>query len=114
MAESNASTSAAPKGTERDLVMSRVFDAPRELVFKSWIEPERLKRWWGQHQFTLPVCEVDLRPGGVLKMHMRGPDGTVYPMTGIFQEINEPSRLVFITTPLDEKGEPLFEVLNTV
>jgi uncharacterized protein YndB with AHSA1/START domain len=114
MAARNANTNAAAQADKPQVVFTRVFDAPRELVFKAWTEPERLKRWFGPQQFTLPLCEVDLRPGGALRMEMRGPDGTAYPMTGVFQEIVEPSRLVFSTAPLDEKGEPLFEVLNIV
>ena len=91
-----------------------MFDAPRELVFKAWTDPERLKRWWGPKNFTNPVCEIDLRPGGAIRIHMRGPDGTVYPMTGVFQEIVEPERLVFTSAALDQEGNPPFEVLNTV
>jgi uncharacterized protein YndB with AHSA1/START domain len=106
--------SAATPTSHRELVITRVFDAPREVVFKAWTDPERLKRWWGPKGFTNPVCEVDLRPGGAIRIHMRGPDGTVYPMTGIFQEIVEPERLVFTSSALDKNGNPLFEVLTTV
>jgi uncharacterized protein YndB with AHSA1/START domain len=96
------------------LTLTRVFDAPRALVFKAWTDPKMLARWWGPHHFTNPVCEADLRPGGKIRIDMRGPEGTVYPMTGVFHEIDEPHRLVFSTTPLDEDGEPMFEVLNTI
>jgi uncharacterized protein YndB with AHSA1/START domain len=68
---------------EQELVLTRVFDAPRELVFKVWTDPKHLARWWGPRGFTNPVCELDLRPGGAILIHMRGPDGTVYPMTGV-------------------------------
>jgi uncharacterized protein YndB with AHSA1/START domain len=98
----------------QELITTRVFDAPRELVFKAWTDPERLKRWWGPKGFTNPVCEVDVRPGGAIRIHMRAPDGTVYPMTGVFREIVAPERLVFTSSALDGNGEPLFEVLNTV
>jgi uncharacterized protein YndB with AHSA1/START domain len=96
------------------LTITRVFDAPRALVFKAWTDPKMLARWWGPHQFTNPVCEVDVRPGGSIRIDMRGPDGTVYPMTGTYHEVVEPHRLVFSTTPLGEDGEPMFEVLNTI
>ncbi len=99
---------------EKDLVFTRIFDAPRDLVFKAWTEAEHLKRWWGPHGFTNPVCEVDPRPGGAIRIDMRGPDGTIYPMTALYREIVEPERLVFTSAALDEKGNPLFEVLNTV
>jgi uncharacterized protein YndB with AHSA1/START domain len=104
----------ATKAAYRDLVLTRIFDAPRELVFKAWTEPERLRRWWGPKGFTNPVCEVDVRPGGAMRIHMRGPDGVVYPMTGVFHEIIEPERLVFSSSALDKNGNPLFEVLTTV
>ena len=97
-----------------ELTLTRVFNAPRELVFQAWTDPRRLQRWWGPKGFSNPVCEVDPRPGGAIRIHMRAPNGIVYPMTGTFLEIVEPERLVFKTSPLDNNGEPLFEVLNTV
>ncbi len=99
---------------EQVLVLTRVFDAPRELVFKAWTDPKRVAQWWGPHGFTNPVCELDVRPGGAILIHMRGPDGTVYPMTGIYQEVAEPERIVFTSAALDRDGNPLFEVLTTV
>ncbi len=99
---------------EREFVFTRAFDARRELVFKAWTDPKHVAQWWGPHGFTNPVCELDVRPGGAIRIHMRGPDGTVYPMTGVYEEIVEPERLVFTSAALDEEGNPLFEVLNTV
>ncbi len=99
---------------ERELVLTRVFDAPRELVFKAWTDPKRVAQWWGPHRFTNPVCDLDVRPGGAIRIHMRGPDGTVYPMTGVYQEVVEPERLVFTSAALDADGNPMFEVLTTV
>ena len=99
---------------EPELVLTRVFKAPRGPVFAAWTEPTQVAQWWGPNGFTNPVCELDVRPGGAIRIHMRGPDGTVYPMTGVYQEIVEPERLVFTSAALDESGKPLFEVLNTV
>jgi len=99
---------------EPELVLTRVFKAPRGPVFAAWTEPTQVAQWWGPNGFTNPVCELDVRPGGAVRIHMRGPDGTVYPMTGVYQEIVEPERLVFTSAALDESGKPLFEVLNTV
>jgi uncharacterized protein YndB with AHSA1/START domain len=99
---------------ERGMVTTRTFTAPRELVFKAWTDPRHVGQWWGPHGFTNPVCELDVRPGGAIRIHMRGPDGTLYPMTGVYQEIVEPERLVFTSAALDEEGNPLFEVLHTV
>jgi uncharacterized protein YndB with AHSA1/START domain len=100
-------------GTQ-ELVLTRIFDAPREVVFKAWTEVDRLKRWWGPRGFTNPVCEVDVRAGGAMRIHMRGLDGTIYPMTGVYHEIVEPERLVFTASALDAGGKPLFEQLTTV
>ncbi len=99
---------------EHELVLTRVFDAPRELLFKAWTDPKLVAIWWGPHQFTNPVCELDARPGGAIRIHMRGPDGTVYPMTGVYQEVSEPERIVLTSAALDERGHPMFEVLTTV
>jgi uncharacterized protein YndB with AHSA1/START domain len=110
----NVRPSAATNAAEQELVITRVFDAPPALVFKAWTDPKHVAQWWGPHGFTNPVCELDVRPGGAIRIHMRGPDGTVHPMTGVYQEIVEPKRLVFTSAALDERGNPLFEVLTTV
>ena len=99
---------------EKELIITRVFDAPRELIWKAWTDSKHLAQWWGPQGFTNPVCKLDLRSGGAIRIDMRGPDGTIYPMTGIYQEIVEPERLVFTSAALDEKGNPLFEVLTTI
>ena len=109
-----ARTDTATGASRPELVLTRVFDAPRDLVFNAWTDPRHIVRWWGPHGFTNPVCEVDARPGGAIRIHMRGPDGTVYPMRGEFREIVPPERLV-LTTAVDEPdGSPRFEVLHTV
>jgi uncharacterized protein YndB with AHSA1/START domain/pimeloyl-ACP methyl ester carboxylesterase len=100
---------------EQKLVFTRVFDAPRELVFKAWTDPKHLAQWWGPKDFTNPVCEVEARPGGIMRIHMRGPDGTMYPSKGIVQESVPPERFVFTNTALeDEAGVPQIATLNTV
>jgi uncharacterized protein YndB with AHSA1/START domain len=99
---------------EQELVLTRVFDAPRELVFNAWTDPKQVAQWWGPRGFTNPVCDLDVRPGGAIRIHMRAPDGTVYPMTGVYNEVVEPERLVFTSAALDADGNPMFEVLTTV
>jgi uncharacterized protein YndB with AHSA1/START domain len=113
MSANNAMVSA---GTESkwDLVVTRVFDAPRKLVFHAWIDRDQVAQWWGPNGFTNPVCEMDVRVGGAIRIHMRAPNGVVYPMTGVFQEIVEPERLVFVSSALDEAGNSMFDVLNTI
>jgi uncharacterized protein YndB with AHSA1/START domain len=62
---------------ERELTITRVFDAPRTLVFKACTDPKHVAEWWGPKGFTNPVCEFDARVGGKLRIHMRAPDGTI-------------------------------------
>jgi uncharacterized protein YndB with AHSA1/START domain len=97
------------------LVLTRTFAAPRALVFKAWTEPKQMARWWGPKGFTNPVCEMDVRPGGDIRINMRAPDGVEYPMTGFFREVVPPERLVFVChAHPDEEGNPRLEVVNTV
>ncbi len=97
------------------LVLERVFDAPRSLVFEAWTSPEHMARWWEPKGYTNPICELDARPGGAILIHMTGPDGRVIINKGIFKEIVEPERLVFTTYAFeDEAGNPRLEILNTV
>ena len=79
---------------DRELVITRVFDAPRQLVYKVWTEPEHIKNWWGPKPFTAPCCEVDLRPGGAYVYVMRSPDGQEFPVQGKFIEIVKNEKLV--------------------
>jgi len=100
--------------SSHELIITRVFNAPRGLLWKAWTDPKQVAIWWGPAGFTNPVCKLDVRTGGAIRIHMRGPDGTVYPMTGVFQEIVAPKRLVFTSGALGKDGKPLFEVLTTV
>lgn len=112
MAPGKSSTSAQAAGEE--VVLSQAFKAPRSLVFKAWTDPQQIAQWWGPHGFTNPRCEWDARPGGAIHIDMRGPDGTIYPMTGQFQEIAAPERLVFTSGVPDGKGGLVFEVQTAV
>jgi uncharacterized protein YndB with AHSA1/START domain len=85
----------AVRGEERDMVITRVLDAPRAKVFDAWSRPEHLVRWWGPRGFTLSSCELDFRPGGAYRMVMRGPDGVEFPFHGVYREIVPPTLIVF-------------------
>jgi uncharacterized protein YndB with AHSA1/START domain len=89
----------SPEGmTRRQQTYSRVFDAPRELVWKAWTEPEQLALWWGPSGISTPLesIEVDLRPGGVFRLTMvSDADGTEFPTEMKFREVVEPERIVF-------------------
>jgi uncharacterized protein YndB with AHSA1/START domain len=103
------------KGSEElSLEITRLIKAPRDRVYAAWTDPAQLAQWWGPDGFTNPVCELDVRPGGAIRIEMRGPDGTIYPMTGTFQEITKPERLIFTAEALDQNGAVALEVLNTV
>ena len=97
-----------------EVTLTRELDAPRKLVFAAWTDPERVKKWWGPAGFDNPVCKVDARVGGKMDIHMRGPDGTVYPMTATFTEIVPDEKIAFTSGALDDKGAILFEILTTV
>jgi uncharacterized protein YndB with AHSA1/START domain len=108
-----ARASVADEPEQGALVLTRVFDAPRALVFRAWTDPKHLAQWWGPKGFTNPVCELDVRPGGALRIVMRAPDGVDYPMTGVFREVVEPARLVFTAIAWGAACKPLLEVLTT-
>ncbi len=99
---------------KREVTITRLLAAPRGLVFRAWTEAEHLARWWGPNGFSNPVCEVDARVGGELRIVMRGPDGTDYPMRGVFREVVAPERLVFTNFPVDALDRPLMDGLTTV
>lgn len=110
MANTNTKNKQAPAKT---LSITRIFDAPVELVWKVWTDPKHLAQWWGPNGFTNPVCEIDVTKGGNILIHMKGPDGTVYPMNGQYREIIKHEKLVFTSAALDANNQPLFEILNT-
>ncbi|MEH2447796.1 MAG: SRPBCC domain-containing protein [Nostoc sp.] len=88
--------------------MTRVFNAPRELVFKVWTDPKHVVQWWGPKGFTTRVTELDLRPGGKWRYVMIGLDGTEYPVKGVFREIVPFERIV----TSDEFDEGFEKVMN--
>lgn len=98
----------------KELTLTRMLDAPRELVFKVWTEAEHLAKWWGPHSFTNPVCETDVRPGGKILIHMAAPDGSVNVLRGSFREIQALQKVVFAIGGFeDENGEQGVENLIT-
>jgi uncharacterized protein YndB with AHSA1/START domain len=118
----------APETADCDFVISRLFAAPRELLWKAWTDARHMAQWWGPHAFTNPVCEMDVRPGGAYRIVMRGPDGDEFPVKGVFREIVEPERLVvtvdcsehpdswhdLINPTRDKTKKPFLEIMQTV
>ena len=92
----------------------RVFDAPRALVWQAWTDPKMMEQWFAPKHFTNPVCELDVRPGGKLRIVMRGPDGNEYPCASVFRKVVKPERLVFTNNAVDGDGKNLLEGLTTV
>jgi uncharacterized protein YndB with AHSA1/START domain len=88
-----------------ELVIERVFDAPRERVFDVFTQPEHLQKWWGPKMVTIPVAEFDARPGGKIFIAERSPDGAMNHIAGVVREIERPSRLVFAIHFANEKRE---------
>jgi uncharacterized protein YndB with AHSA1/START domain len=80
----------------REIAVTRVFDAPRELIFKAWTTPKLLKRWlFGPEEWPLTVCEIDLKVGGACRFVWRHRDGKEMGMSGVYREIATPERIVF-------------------
>jgi uncharacterized protein YndB with AHSA1/START domain len=104
-----AETSSSPttKSEERTLIIERIFDAPRELVWKAWTDPAMAMRWWGPKGFTAPACEIDFRVGGKCLMAMQSPDfndGRPIWSTGVYREIVPFERIVVTDSFADENG----------
>jgi uncharacterized protein YndB with AHSA1/START domain len=119
----DAGTRAASTAAADEFVLTRELDAPRELVWRAFTEPERLIHWWGPKGFTVRDCHVDLRPGGHFRYALRSPDGQDLWGRLVYREIAPPERLVFIVSFTDQQGRiarhpwspswPL-EILSTV
>jgi uncharacterized protein YndB with AHSA1/START domain len=81
--------------SDREIVITRAFDAPRTVVFDAWTRAEHVAQWWDPNRTPLAVCEIDLRPNGAFRFVNQGPGGVDHPFTGIYREIAPPARLVF-------------------
>jgi uncharacterized protein YndB with AHSA1/START domain len=109
-------TTEATPTSDRELVLTRIIDAPPEKVFKAWTDPELLKQWFAPRPFTTPVAELDVRPGGANLIVMRDPQGNEYPNRGIYLEVVENERLVFTdayTRAWEPSKKPFMTVILT-
>ncbi len=91
--------------SDREIIVTRVLDAPRELVWEAWIDPKQVEKWWGPKGFTTTVHEMEAKPGGVFRQTMHGPDGVDYPNESVFVEVVKPERIAFSHRG-GEKGVP--------
>jgi uncharacterized protein YndB with AHSA1/START domain len=101
----NTGTLMVTTPTDREVVLTRVFDAPRQMVFDAFSKPELLKRWFGPRGWSLVVCEVDFRVGGGFRFVLRGPDGKDMGMRGSYRELSPPDRSVHMESFDDFPGE---------
>jgi uncharacterized protein YndB with AHSA1/START domain len=109
-----AKADGAREAADNALAITRVFDAPRSLVFQAWTRKEHLDRWCAPRGFTIPYSEGELRPGGAWRCCMRTPDGTEHWISGVYREIVEDELLIFIHAWEDEHGERGHETVVTV
>jgi uncharacterized protein YndB with AHSA1/START domain len=94
-----------PAAAERELVLTRLIDVPREKLYRAWTDPALLKQWFCPKPWEVTVAEIDVRPGGASYIVMRGPDGTEMPMHGVYLDVVENERLVF-TDAYTEAWQP--------
>ena len=93
------------KPSDLELVFTRIFDAPRDLVFKAWTEPEHVVKWWGPNGFSTTSLEMNVKPGGTWRLVMHGPDGTDYKNRIVYMEVVKPERLVYRHVGEEGEGE---------
>jgi uncharacterized protein YndB with AHSA1/START domain len=95
--------------TDREIVLTRLFDAPRKMVWEAWTDPKQLVQWWGPNGFTTTIEEMDVRAGGLWRLVMHGPDGTDYGNESVFTEVVPLERLVYRLTG-GPKGGPVVQI----
>lgn len=103
-----------PTMNGHELLLTRMLDAPRELVFKAWTNPEHVSCWWGPTDFTVPSIHMDVRPGGSYRACLRSDEGAEHWVQGVFREIIVPEQLVFSWAWEDDDGKPGHETQVTV
>jgi uncharacterized protein YndB with AHSA1/START domain len=109
-----AGSSVVAESATQELVVSRIIDAPRVLVFRAWTDAEQVANWWGPQGFVTTFCEMDIRPGGAYRCCMRSPAGTDHWKRGVYREIVAPERIVFTFAWEDANGHLGHELLTTV
>lgn len=106
----------ATPNSDRELVISRIIDAPRDKVFRAWTDPELMTQWFAPRPWTTPVAETDVRPGGASLVVMRSPEGNEFPNRGVYLEVVENERLVFTdayTSAWEPSEKPFMTVILT-
>ncbi|MFL6244687.1 MAG: SRPBCC family protein [Thermoanaerobaculia bacterium] len=104
---------AEERNEDREIVVTRQFDAPRELVWDAWTQPQHVAQWWGPNGFTNTIREMSVQPGGVWRVMMHGPDGIDYPNKIVYHEVVRPERLVYDHSDDNEDNNTHFHVTVT-
>lgn len=99
--------------SDREIVITRILDAPRELVYEAWTNPKHIAQWWGPNGFTNTIHEMNVKVGGVWRFIMHGPDGTDYPNKVVFEEVIKAKRLVYTHGSDDDNDPNAFHVTVT-
>src|ERR1700722_8445011 len=97
----------------REIVTTRLINAPRELVFEVWTKPEHIAKWWGPDGFTNTIKEMEVKPGGVWRFIMHGPNGMDFPTKIVYSEVVKPERLAYRVGAHDENDPNFFDVVVT-
>lgn len=116
MAEKNETPAAGAPGSDRELLLPRLINAPREKVYRAWTDPKLIVQWFTPPPFTTTHAETDVRPGGASLVVMRGPDGQEYPNRGVYLEVVPQERLVFTdayTCAWEPSEKPFMTVILT-
>lgn len=99
--------------SNREMIITRLLNAPRELVWKAWTQPEHVKHWWGPNGFTNTIHEMEVKPGGVWRFMMHGPDGMDFPNKIVFSEVLVNERLVYTHSSEDDNDPNRFHTTVT-
>jgi uncharacterized protein YndB with AHSA1/START domain len=100
--------------TTLEITITRVYNAPRDVVFKAWTDPDEIAKWWGPEDFGVSSVRIEAKPGGKCVIVMRGPDGVDSPMSGVFDEYVAPERLVMRSSVTNPAGDTLLKSINTI
>jgi len=111
---SRAKSGALAEAQDHVLLFTRVFNAPRDVVFRAWTDPKQLVQWFAPQGFSVAFLEMDVRPGGTWRKCMRSPEGVDYWRRGSYLEIVEPERLVFTYISDDPESDPEHETVVTM
>lgn len=106
-------TTVAIDSSDREMVISRLLNAPPELVWKAWTDPNHVKHWWGPDGFTNTIHEMEVKPGGVWRFMMHGPNGMNFPNKIVFHEVVENQKLVYTHSSDDENDPNVFQTTVT-